>query len=119
MRCKIEISNPSDNSMVLVENLNVTFGKNQIVHDVSFNVKQGEIIGMFGISGAGKTKEIKRIERTCSKFNDKPLKVISVMRTEAWLNGSMSERNRALPKDSGDIIVPEKIMIIINSIKYI
>jgi ABC-type multidrug transport system ATPase subunit len=41
--------------MVLVENLNVNFGKNQVVNDVSFNVKQGEIIGMFGISGAGKT----------------------------------------------------------------
>ena len=41
--------------MVNVENLNVYFGDNQVVNDVSFQVKAGEIIGMFGISGAGKT----------------------------------------------------------------
>ena len=45
--------------MVSVENLNVIFGKKHIVHDVSFNVKKGEIIGMFGISGAGKTTIIR------------------------------------------------------------
>lgn len=65
----MEISNPSDNSMVLVENLNVTFGKNQIVHDVSFNVKQGEIIGMFGISGAGKTTIIRVLTCQIEKKN--------------------------------------------------
>jgi hypothetical protein len=41
------------------------------------------------------------------------------MRTEAWLKGSISEINRALPKDSAGITVPEKIIIIINSIMYI
>jgi len=55
----MEISKFSDNIMVLVENLNVIFGEKHIVHDVSFDVKQGEIIGMFGISGAGKTTIIR------------------------------------------------------------
>ncbi len=41
--------------MVNVENLNVKFGENHVIHDVNFIVNQGEIIGLFGISGAGKT----------------------------------------------------------------
>ena len=44
----------SQNLMVEVKNLNVTFDKTQIVHEVSFSVKQGEIIGLFGISGQEK-----------------------------------------------------------------
>jgi ABC-2 type transport system ATP-binding protein len=56
MRCE-EVN--SDTVMVDVSNLNVIFGKNHIVHDVSFSVKKGEIIGLFGISGAGKTTIIR------------------------------------------------------------
>ncbi len=41
--------------MVNVNNLNVKFGEIHVIHDVNFNVNQGEIIGLFGISGAGKT----------------------------------------------------------------
>lgn len=41
--------------MVDVNNLNVKFGEKHVVHDVSFTVDKGEIIGLFGISGAGKT----------------------------------------------------------------
>ena len=49
----METTENSNNTMVFVENLNVIFGDTQIVQDVSFNVEEGEIIGMFGISGAG------------------------------------------------------------------
>lgn len=65
----MENSSPSDNTMVLVDNLTVTFGENQVVNDVSFNVKQGEIIGMFGISGAGKTTIIRVLTCQIEKKN--------------------------------------------------
>jgi ABC-2 type transport system ATP-binding protein len=55
--------------MVDVHNLNVFFGKNQIVHDVSFNVKEGEIIGLFGISGAGKTTIVRVLTCQIDKKN--------------------------------------------------
>ncbi len=58
-----------DKIMVQVENLNVQFGKKHIVHDVSFNVGEGEIIGMFGISGAGKTTIIRVLTCQIEKKN--------------------------------------------------
>jgi len=38
--------------VVKVENLKVRFGDKKIIHDVSFNVNEGEIIGFFGINHA-------------------------------------------------------------------
>ena len=46
-------------NIIDVKNLNVSFGKKKIIHNVSFRVKKGEIIGFFGISGAGKTTIIR------------------------------------------------------------
>jgi len=59
----------SNNTMVVVENLNVMFGDKHIVHDVSFRVEEGEIIGMFGISGAGKTTIIRVLTCQIEKKN--------------------------------------------------
>ena len=55
MRCRKISSLKSEKRMVDVRDLNVKFGEKHVVHDVSFIVNQGEIIGLFGISGAGKT----------------------------------------------------------------
>jgi len=55
--------------MVDVNDLNVTFDKNQIIYDVSFQVERGEIIGLFGISGAGKTTIIRVLTCQIEKKN--------------------------------------------------
>jgi len=57
MRCKLMSTGNLKEVVVNVENLEVTFGEKKIIHHVSFNVKRGEIIGFFGISGAGKTTQ--------------------------------------------------------------
>ena len=48
--------NTSDYKMVLrTENLVKRYGKRTVVNHVSFDVKQGEIVGLLGPNGAGKT----------------------------------------------------------------
>ncbi|KAF1301254.1 MULTISPECIES: ABC transporter ATP-binding protein [Enterococcus] len=47
--------------MLKVENLSVHYGMIQAVHDVSFEVKKGEIVSLIGANGAGKTTILRTI----------------------------------------------------------
>jgi lipopolysaccharide export system ATP-binding protein len=40
---------------IVVENVEKTYGKRQVVHQVSLSVSQGEVVGLLGPNGAGKT----------------------------------------------------------------
>ena len=52
----MEITGKVDEATVLrTENLVKRYGKRTVVNNVSFNVKQGEIVGLLGPNGAGKT----------------------------------------------------------------
>ena len=42
-------------SQISAHNLRKTYGKRTVVHDVSFDVKSGEVVGLLGPNGAGKT----------------------------------------------------------------
>ena len=41
--------------MVKIENLSVAFGGSEVVKNVSFTIKDGEILGVVGESGSGKS----------------------------------------------------------------
>lgn len=48
--------------MVLeINELTGGYSKDSVIHDISFNIKAGEIIGLIGLNGAGKSTTIKHI----------------------------------------------------------
>lgn len=47
------------NTVLKIEHLSKTFGKREILHDISFETYEGEIFGFLGPNGAGKTTTIK------------------------------------------------------------
>src|SRR5699024_4391381 len=49
-------------TMVLeINQLTGGYSKEPVIHDISFNIKSGEIIGLIGLNGAGKSTTIKHI----------------------------------------------------------
>ena len=49
-------------SIVVAENLRKEYDGKQVVKDISFDVKEGEIFGILGPNGAGKTTTLEMIE---------------------------------------------------------
>jgi len=47
--------------LLQVEDLTTGFGSSQVLHGVSFSVEEGEIAGVFGLNGAGKSVTMKTI----------------------------------------------------------
>src|SRR5665213_1915970 len=48
-------------SVVSVESFAMTFGRKQVIKDLSFTVNQGEVFGFLGANGAGKTTTIRTL----------------------------------------------------------
>lgn len=47
--------------ILTVKNLSVTYGSKVVVDNISFNVKHGEVIGLLGANGAGKSSTIEAV----------------------------------------------------------
>lgn len=47
------------NPLILVRNLLLYYGERQILSDVSFDIKQGDIVAIYGGNGSGKSTLIK------------------------------------------------------------
>uniref|UniRef100_UPI00388EB0E2 ATP-binding cassette domain-containing protein n=1 Tax=Limosilactobacillus vaginalis TaxID=1633 RepID=UPI00388EB0E2 len=45
--------------MLTVKNLNIFYGRKQIIENASFSIKPGEIVGLIAQNGAGKTTIMK------------------------------------------------------------
>jgi ABC-2 type transport system ATP-binding protein len=56
------MQNQPQDSVLQVEQINVSYGNFKAVRDVSFGVRAGEIFGLLGPNGAGKTSTLSAIE---------------------------------------------------------
>ena len=56
------MNNTNESSILLVQDVNVSYGSFHAVKNVSFDVKSGEIFGLLGPNGAGKTSTLSAIE---------------------------------------------------------
>ena len=87
-----------------VKNINAYYGDSYIVQDISFRVREGEIIALLGRNGAGKTSTLRTIART----DDPELKS-----GEIWLNGeSLHDKKSFQAAQMGIQLVPEDRRII-------
>jgi len=50
-----------DTDALTISGLNAFYGESHVLHDVSFNVKKGQVLGLLGRNGAGKTTCISAI----------------------------------------------------------
>ena len=51
----VTVVKSSDKKMIQVSNINKSFGKNQVLHDVDLTVYEGEVVVIIGPSGSGKS----------------------------------------------------------------
>lgn len=49
------------NDVLSVEALTAGFGSSQVLHGVTFSVRKGEIVGIFGLNGAGKSVTLRSV----------------------------------------------------------
>ena len=90
----------SQKTLLSVENLNISFGKKKesiaVIHDVSFDVFENEIIGIVGESGSGKSVTSLAIMGLIAKNN-------SLVKGEIFFNGKnlLHEKETALQQVRG------------------
>jgi zinc transport system ATP-binding protein len=49
------------NPLLAIAHLNITFGRREVIHDLSFEVRQGDCVAIIGPNGAGKTVLLKAL----------------------------------------------------------
>ena len=93
-----------DRDFFTVRNLKAYYGDSYIVQDISFYVREGEIVALLGRNGAGKTSTLRAIARV-----DEP----EVREGEIWLSGESLHDKRAFQASRMGIqLVPEDRRII-------
>lgn len=81
---------------VRVENLSVVMNKTTILKNISFNLNEGEIVGLIGPSGAGKTTIVKTIAGIVKKKEG----LVEVMQSQSISNNVLMKLGYMAQKDA-------------------
>jgi putative amino-acid transport system ATP-binding protein len=82
--------------MIDVQNLSKKFGKNQILSDITFDVKEGEVVAIIGASGSGKSTLLR-----CLNLLEKPNSgIITIGDITLDANGYSHKNETALRRQS-------------------
>ena len=58
---RTSLLNERDNTMLAVSSINTYYGRSHVLHDVSFNIREGEVVTLVGRNGAGKTTSLRSV----------------------------------------------------------
>ena len=98
------VATPMADTYFQVEGLKAYYGDSYIVQDVSFTVKEGEIVALLGRNGAGKTSTLRAIARAVSP---------ELREGSIWLQGeSIHDKQDFEAALAGIQLVPEDRRII-------
>ena len=91
--------------MLEVKDLNAYYGKSHIIQGISFDVAEGEVIGILGRNGVGKTTVLRGIlgltppRRTgCIKFGDQEIGILPAHKIAAVGLGYIPQGRRIFPR---------------------
>ena len=57
----VDVGSVSTNPLVQVENFGMSFGRTEVIEDLSFEIRRGETFGFLGSNGSGKTTTIRAL----------------------------------------------------------
>lgn len=93
--------------MLKISNLEVNYGKMQVIKGISLEVKEGELISVIGPNGAGKTTLIRTImglKKAASGsifFEDKDITALPAWKRAIWESDMFPRPARLRQSDSG------------------
>ncbi len=97
----------SDNDILTVKHLNAGYGKRQVLFDVSFTIKQGEIVLLIGGNGSGKSTLLKAIYGLVTKW-DNPDQPDSSHQSVQFITEDITHTQPHQLIQKGMVYVPQK-----------
>lgn len=90
------------NSVITVKQLNKTFGKKQVLHNLDLEVPRGAMVALIGASGSGKSTLLRHLAGL-EKADRKPGGELFALGKQVQTNGLLSKQVRGIRSDIGYI----------------